>query len=140
MTEVLNEVDSPSRVRHRGTAMTHQCRKRAVILLSRLLRHGDCNCGRNPALSALMWCAVAFTDPEGTYGHRLGNRGRSARAWSAHGPGRHPSDDILSFRMRGAGGYRHFSWPPIFLSFAFDGRVSQKKFSKKNDPIYRSCD
>src|SRR5260370_37100983 len=58
-----------------------------------------------------MWFVVPFHWPEGIYGYRLDNRGLSARAWSANGPGRDLSDDILSFRMRGAGGYRHFSCP-----------------------------
>src|SRR5215471_7477308 len=37
--------------------------------------------------------------PAAAHGHRFGNRGRPARAWSADRVGGHLSDDVLSFRM-----------------------------------------
>src|SRR5215471_3017410 len=43
--------------------------------------------------------ATGLSLTEGAHGHRFGNRGRPARAWSADRVGGHLSDVVLSFRM-----------------------------------------
>jgi hypothetical protein len=61
-----------------------------------------------------------FHRPERAHGHRFGNGGRPARAWSADRAGGHLSDDVLSFRMNKAqaGAIAISPCPPILLCFA----------------------